>query len=337
MAELLQVGEDLADDGGADLCPPGGEPGVRQRAVYGEALLRVESQQRADKLLRLGGNGVPGWFLHWHELLPAILELLLQAALERRRAAQSRVRHHAEAPQVAGAGVPRLALLHLQHLRRGVRRGTDVRLHAALTEVLTEAPVNDLDVGTVVLGSVTEADVLGLQVAVDDVQPVQVLDGQQDLGGVEPAAALREAACAAKVEEELPARAVLQHEVQLLRRLEGVVQGDDEGVRHGLEHVPLRLRVLHLVAFDHVLLPQHLHRVDGLLWVVLVADQHHFPVRALPNDLQQREVIQPGGLTVRHGPPSRRGRGRPGSWPRRRCGGPGGEGGPGAGASAGAA
>jgi hypothetical protein len=75
------------------------------------------------------------------------------------------------------------------------------------------------------------------------------------------------------VEEELAAGRVVQHEVQLLLRLEGVVQAHDEGVVDRAQHAALRARVLHLLALHDVRLVQHLHRVQ--LLVRLLAHQRH--------------------------------------------------------------
>ena len=56
-------------------------------------------------------------------------------------------------------------------------------------DALREAEVRDLDVALLV-----EQKILGLEIAVDDVQPVDVLERERDLGGVEASARLRELA-----------------------------------------------------------------------------------------------------------------------------------------------
>lgn len=59
-------------------------------------------------------------------------------------------------------------------------------------ELLSEAEVSQADVSFTV-----QQDVLRLQVAVDDFFGVQVLDGAHDLGGIEEAGEVAEAAAAA--------------------------------------------------------------------------------------------------------------------------------------------
>lgn len=59
-----------------------------------------------------------------------------------------------------------------------------------------------------------QQDVLGLEVAVDDFFGVEVLDGADDLGGVEEARAVAEASPAAQVAEELATRHVVHQHVE---------------------------------------------------------------------------------------------------------------------------
>ncbi len=102
---------------------------------------------------------------------------------------------------------------------------------------------------------------------------VQFVQRQRELRAVEARGGLGELLQAREVEEELAARRVVQHEVQLLLRLEGEVQTHNEGVVDGAKHAALRARVLHLLALDDVRLVQHLHRVQ--LLVRLFAHQRH--------------------------------------------------------------
>lgn len=76
-------------------------------------------------------------------------------------------------------------------------------------ELLGKAEVSEADVSLAV-----QQNVLGLEVAVDDFFGVQVLDGADDLGGVEEARAVAEAPPAAQVAEELAARHVVHQHVE---------------------------------------------------------------------------------------------------------------------------
>lgn len=60
-----------------------------------------------------------------------------------------------------------------------------------------------------------DEEVLGLEVAIDDVLLVQVLEDERDLRGVEAALLVLEPPRAAEVREELAPDHVLQHQVQV--------------------------------------------------------------------------------------------------------------------------
>mmetsp|Transcript_51915 Transcript_51915/g.110321 ORF Transcript_51915/g.110321 Transcript_51915/m.110321 type:complete len:289 (-) Transcript_51915:16-882(-) len=132
--------------------------------------------------------------------------------------------------------------------------------------------------------------VLRLQVSVDDSQAMQVGDRAGGLGDVEASTALAEAARSAEMVEQLTAWAELHDHVELLGGLEGVVEGDDEGVGDGFQDTSLGLRVLHLVSFDDVLLAQHLHRVDFASAHML--HKHHLSIGPLAQDLHELEIVQ---------------------------------------------
>ena len=172
------------------------------------------------------------------------------------------------------------------HLGRHVR-GRAAEGGGAVVErrhrLLRQPEVGEADVA---LG--VEQDVLGLEVAVDDVVAVELLQREHDLGAVQPHAPLVEGALAPQVEEELAARLQRHHEVQLLAALERVVHRDDERVAHALQHVALGERVLHLVAHHDVRLLHHLHRVQVARR--LLAHLHHLAVRAAPDHAQQLKV-----------------------------------------------
>lgn len=102
------------------------------------------------------------------------------------------------------------------HLRRGVVRAPAAGLHeVAVLDLVREAKVGDLDVEVVV-----EEDVLGLEVAVHDLEAVGVVDAGDHL--LEEAAGLRlgHLALVDDVLEELPA---------------GIFEHDDD-VRWGRDH-----------------------------------------------------------------------------------------------------
>ncbi len=83
--------------------------------------------------------------------------------------------------------------------------------HCRLVDgLLAEAEVGELDMALSV-----EQDVLGLEVAIDDALPVEMLQRQRDLGDVEAGRVLQEDALALEVHEQLATTEVLQDEVEL--------------------------------------------------------------------------------------------------------------------------
>lgn len=132
---------------------------------------------------------------------------------------------------------------------------------------LAQSEVAEGDVADVV-----DEDVFGLEVAVDDVELVQVLERAEQLGGVEPAALLVEAALTLEVVEELATVDERQAQVQLLGTLKRELERDDERVVDLGQHRSLGERVRHLAARDNVRLAESLERVDPTS--VLLANLH---------------------------------------------------------------
>lgn len=77
---------------------------------------------------------------------------------------------------------------------------------------------------------VIQQDVLGLEIAVDDVEAMKTLKRTQQLGCVEPGSIDVEALLFLQVVEKLSSVDKSKHEVELLGRLEGKLQRHDEGV-----------------------------------------------------------------------------------------------------------
>mmetsp|Transcript_1815 Transcript_1815/g.5333 ORF Transcript_1815/g.5333 Transcript_1815/m.5333 type:complete len:227 (+) Transcript_1815:655-1335(+) len=109
-----------------------------------------------------------------------------------------------------------------------------------------------------------DEDVLGLHVAVPDLQGVQVRDGTEELPRRSCHAALPEAVGPLDVLEERATGAELHREGAVVGRLEGVVQTGDVGVVHRLQHARLGVESLDRVGVDGPILSaalvQNLHR-----------------------------------------------------------------------------
>jgi hypothetical protein len=115
---------------------------------------------------------------------------------------------------------------------------------------------------------------------VDDAVGVEELEGDEDLRGVEPGPFLVEPPGLLKVVEELTSANVIEHQVELVLRLEGVLEPHEERVVvRGDQDRLFRLGVLHLLPADQRLFLDDLHRVDPTR--VLFLDLKHLAVAAL--------------------------------------------------------
>jgi len=76
-------------------------------------------------------------------------------------------------------------------------------------------PLGEAEVGELEMAVLVEQEILGLEVAVDDGQRVEVVERRRDLGGVEETRAVGELAGVAQVGEQLAAAQVLEQHVQV--------------------------------------------------------------------------------------------------------------------------
>lgn len=103
---------------------------------------------------------------------------------------------------------PLVVALVEEHLGRDVLGGTAERVGLEL-HLLREAKVGDFEVTFAI-----KQQVLRLQITVDDLVEVEVLKYQRDLRSVELRRVVVEPPCLPQVREELPARDVLQRQVE---------------------------------------------------------------------------------------------------------------------------
>ena len=78
-------------------------------------------------------------------------------------------------------------------------------------------------------------------------------------------------------------------EVELLGRLEGVLEGDDERVVDALHDDPLVLRRDPLVTPLYSFLPDDFHGVETAIEAQL--DEHHFPTCSSADNLSRRQKV----------------------------------------------
>ena len=100
-----------------------------------------------------------------------------------------------------------------------------------------------------------EKDIFRLQIAINDVQCVDITDRQNDFGGIKSCQILGKRFKFVKVIVELTAGAIVQDEVQLVLRLECHVQADNEWVIDFNENISLGLCMFYLIELDRIILP----------------------------------------------------------------------------------
>jgi len=123
-------------------------------------------------------------------------------------------------------------------------------------DFLCEAEIGQLDVAVLV-----QQDVFRLEVPVDDIQSVEVLDGEKHFGGVEFGHWRGKALGLAQEREELSALYVIHDHEQVVTVLESAPHSDDEGVLGEFEHTALVIGMFDLLHIDDALLLQRLHGI----------------------------------------------------------------------------
>uniref|UniRef100_A0A182TKX5 Uncharacterized protein n=1 Tax=Anopheles melas TaxID=34690 RepID=A0A182TKX5_9DIPT len=188
-----------------------GEPSVPLDVVHARlqvavALGQIDLQQVAQQILQLRAEVRREAHLAADDLFVDLDRLVGE---EGRIAGRHLVHQHAERPPV-----DRLVVALAQDdLGREILGRAAQRPGSAL-DALGEAEIGHLQVALRV-----DQQVFRLQIAIDQVEIVQILERQHNLGGVEARVRLREAAHLSQVREHLAARHVLQHHVQWNLRL----------------------------------------------------------------------------------------------------------------------
>eukprot|EP00406_Dinophysis_acuminata_P025651 CAMPEP_0179348222 /NCGR_PEP_ID=MMETSP0797-20121207/73583_1 /TAXON_ID=47934 /ORGANISM="Dinophysis acuminata, Strain DAEP01" /LENGTH=335 /DNA_ID=CAMNT_0021063005 /DNA_START=256 /DNA_END=1262 /DNA_ORIENTATION=+ len=141
----------------------------------------------------------------------------------------------------------------------GCRTAASPRSRAleALDAVLREAEVRQHRMAPCV-----QNHVFRLQIAVNDAAVMQVLYREEDLGGIESCQIFLQAAFACYQTGDVATWTAVEHQHQALRRLEGIVQLDNEGVPDVRQKVSLRQGISHKILADYLAFLQHLHSID---------------------------------------------------------------------------
>mmetsp|Transcript_26889 Transcript_26889/g.58616 ORF Transcript_26889/g.58616 Transcript_26889/m.58616 type:complete len:263 (-) Transcript_26889:639-1427(-) len=199
--------------------------------------------------------------------------------------AHQHVQENAKGVEIHRIGVPSL----IRHdLRRGVAIGA---AHGAgicgTMELLRQAEVSHLSPEALI-----QYHVLELQVAKDDSDAVQVLQGEEHLPGEASGIFHRQAwrSPAAQGVLEVPIGAILHDQDPKGGALEGIVEGDDEGVPCRLQDILLAVGFAGDLLGPELCLVHELHR-EELLRRLLLHEQH-LAKCALAEEPQLIEVVE---------------------------------------------
>mmetsp|Transcript_24861 Transcript_24861/g.44283 ORF Transcript_24861/g.44283 Transcript_24861/m.44283 type:complete len:576 (-) Transcript_24861:96-1823(-) len=143
-----------------------------------------------------------------------------------------------------------------------------------------------------------EQHVLRLQVAVDEAQEVEVLEGGDDLGDVKPDVLLLQRALTVQQLVQVAALAAAEEVVDVLGGADGAVAKRQKGVVHVPQHLILRQHPVDLIPAHHILFINRLQRER----VSAVAQLHqaHLPRRPAAQFAHQTKVGQPQRAAFPH-------------------------------------
>jgi hypothetical protein len=135
---------------------------------------------------------------------------------------------------------------------------------------------------------------------VDNVEFVQVLKSQYQLGDVESSPGLGESPFFLQMPEKLPSALVIGNEKEVIFRLKTKLEPYEEGrIQRLLQDLPFSDCVRYLFLGHYILLGKHLHSVDPLC--VALPNLEDFSERSPTNQLEDLKVL--GGkmnLALRH-------------------------------------
>ena len=104
-------------------------------------------------------------------------------------------------------------------------------------------------------------NVIGLQITEDDITRMQVFKRQQNLSEVDTCSILSKSLIFLQGTAHISAWRVVKKQEELFRRLERILEPNNEGMVRHSHNITLRLRILHQVLAEDLLLVKNLHRV----------------------------------------------------------------------------
>lgn len=175
--------------------------------------------------------------------------------------------------------------LSVHHLRRHILDCAAKAVRLAIQRMLRQAEVGQRNVTVLV-----QQNVLRLQIAIDDPQPMQMVQRQRQLSQIELDILLGEHHLLAQAREQITAAQKVQYQIQLAGRLKCIVQLHDERVAHIGENVAL-VGAPHAILHLERRFLQHLHGVQRAgVHADDFAHQKHFAKRSLAQHFEQLKL-----------------------------------------------
>ena len=250
-----------------------------------QAVGRVSLKQTSEQISCLWGEARQDLDILLRDLaqdLVAGLVALHGSLLEWIKTTDHLVCEHTKTPPIDSEAVT----VSLDHFRGQVLGSSTESVGHAILRLfdLTQAKISHLDVTLRV-----EKYVFRLQISIDDTVLVEVLEGEDDLGGIEPSSVFTESNLVAQMEEEFSTIEEVCDEVEALSRLEGVMELDHERVIDLLHDIALDLCIVHLIRSNDKVFLERLNSVD--LASVFLLSQVDFSEGAATNYFQQLEIV----------------------------------------------
>ena len=221
--ELAQVVQSVHGEGLVDLesCQLG-DPWVLEGLLSRWAFLRVVGEESADEILAVLRDGLPDAVVEVELSLTDLLhDVLVRLSVEGRHTRKQDIRDDTAGPDIA-----LFVVVLVEDFGGDVVRGAELLVKVSVGVVDERgAEINDLDL--IELLVLLEQNVLGLQIAMDDVCLMTVVDAGEDLFHKDGAVTFAEFAALEDLIEELTTLADFSDQIVALLVFEELVHFDD--------------------------------------------------------------------------------------------------------------
>mmetsp|Transcript_17380 Transcript_17380/g.40346 ORF Transcript_17380/g.40346 Transcript_17380/m.40346 type:complete len:274 (-) Transcript_17380:84-905(-) len=134
--------------------------------------------------------------------------------------------------------------------------------------------------------------ILRFQITVYNASLMQMTNGQQQLGRIETGHAFGKTTKSRQMEKQLATGTIIQHQIQLIGCLKGIMQFHNKGMIHHRQHLAFCTSPFNLPSLDQMRLSKNLHGKQGPPLLALpFLNQNNLSKRSLPEDSKQRQKM----------------------------------------------